>query len=263
METTKNDITILIPVHELNDETKPLFDNAIKSIQEQTILPEFVKIIVNNSNTELVEYIQNYNFGELTYSILLNNGNTDFASQINLGVDSITTEWFSILEVDDEYSKIWLKNVIEYREAYKDVETFLPIVIDVDTNGAFLGLTNEAVWALDFSTEMGILDNNSLLAYQNFNFCGMVMKKSTYQTWGGIKESFKLTFIYEFFLRMTYNGVKMMTIPKYGYKHVNLRENSLFSSYKESLSQDEARWWMSHAKKEYFYVDDRGITYKK
>jgi hypothetical protein len=36
-----------------------------------------------------------------------NSGNTDFCSQVNLGITKCETEWFSILEVDDEFKKVW------------------------------------------------------------------------------------------------------------------------------------------------------------
>ncbi|NIQ16176.1 MAG: hypothetical protein GTO02_17820, partial [Candidatus Dadabacteria bacterium] len=55
-----------------------------------------------------------------------------------------------------------------------------------------MGLTNEAVWAHEFSDEMGVIDENSLLRYQNFNFGGMVMRKDVYLENGGLKPSMKL-----------------------------------------------------------------------
>jgi hypothetical protein len=137
----------------------------------------------------------------------------------------------------------------------------MPFVVDTDAAGSFIGFTNEAVWANSFSDELGVLDLNALLTYQNFNIDGIVIKKSIYEEFGGFKPSMKLTFIYEFFLRMTYNSCRVMVIPKLGYKHVNQRPESLFNEYKNTLSLDESRWWMSQAKKEYFFVNDRNITY--
>ena len=32
-------------------------------------------------------------------------------------------------------------------------------------------------------------------------------------------------------------------------------------NYKDELSPDEARWWLSSAKKEYFHIKDREISY--
>ena len=53
-----------------------------------------------------------------------------------------------------------------------------------------------------------------------------------------------------------------MTIPKIGYKHMNLREGSIFWNYKngdEKLSQEEIKFWIDSAKKEYFFINDRPI----
>ena len=55
-----------------------------------------------------------------------------------------------------------------------------------------------------------------------------------------------------------------MTIPRIGYKHSNLRENSIFWDYKfgdKKISEQEVKFWVSAAKKEYFFVDDRDIKY--
>jgi GT2 family glycosyltransferase len=264
MEKNKNtDITIIIPVHELNKETKLLFNNALLSVVEQSVQPDEL-IIVAPKGSDVISYVNTYDFGSFKkqVKVIENDGATDFASQINLGVANVNSEWFSILEFDDEFAKIWIKNVVEYKNAHKNVELFLPIVIDVDSKGDFISFTNEAVWANSFSDELGILDNTALLAYQNFNIDGMVMKKSVYEEFGGLKSSIKLTFIYEFLLRMTFKDVRVMVIPRFGYKHVNQRAGSLFADYKENLDPIEAKWWLQTAKKEYYFPNDRKITYE-
>ena len=101
--------------------------------------------------------------------------------------------------------------------------------------------------------------------YQNFQTSGMVVKKSTYQDNGGFKPSFKLTFVYEFLLRLTYNSAQIMTIPRIGYKHMNLREGSIFWSYKNGqnkITDDEVTFWIESAKKEHFFTSDRNIKYE-
>jgi len=259
----KTNISVILPVHELNEVTKPMFQNAIQSVTDQTVRPDEL-IIVVPKGSETAKYIKAFDFGTNKKLVVIaeNDGATDFASQINYGVSVAKTEWFSILEFDDEYAKIWFKNVVEYRDAHTNVDLFLPIVIDVDSVGNFIGFTNEAVWANSFSDELGILDNNALLTYQNFNIDGMVIRKSTYDEFGGFKPSMKLTFIYEFLLRMTFKDVRVMVVPRFGYKHVNQRPGSLFSNYKETLDPIEAKWWLSTAKKEYYFPKDRQITYE-
>jgi hypothetical protein len=102
------------------------------------------------------------------------------------------------------------------------------------------------------------------MAYQNFQSSGMVIKKSTFTEMGGFKPSFKLTFVYEMFLRLTYNSAKIMTIPRIGYKHMNLREGSIFWNYKngeQKISDNEITFWIESAKKEHFFTTDRNIKY--
>ncbi len=260
---TKTNISVILPIHELDDVTKKSLDNAIKSVELQIVRPDEL-IIVVPKGSDTAKYVKKLDFGEIKKIVTVaeNDGETDFCSQINYGVSVAKSEWFSILEYDDEYAKIWFKNVIEYRAAHPNVDLFLPIVIDVDTQGQFIGFTNEAVWANSFSDELGVLDNNALLAYQNFNIDGMVIKKSTFEEMGKLKPSIKLTFIYEFLLRLTFKDVRVMTVPKFGYKHVNQRPNSLFASYKETMNQAEAKWWLQTAKKEYYFANDRKITYE-
>ena len=99
-----------------------------------------------------------------------------------------------------------------------------------------------------------------LLDYQNFQTAGMVVKKSVIENFGGFKPSMKLTFVYEFLLRLTYNSAKIMTIPRIGYKHMNMREGSIFWSYKNGqnkISDKEVSFWIESAKKEHFFNLDR------
>ena len=259
----KNNISVILPVHSLDETTKKLLENAILSVTEQIVRPDELVIVVPK-NSDVATYVKSYDYGDYKDSVVIaeNEGNTDFASQVNYGVDVSKSEWFSILEFDDEYAKIWFKNVVEYKAAHTNVDIFMPIIIDVDSTNNFIGFTNEAVWANSFSDELGVLDNNALLTYQNFNTDGMVMRKAVYEENGGFKPSIKLTFIYEFLLRMTFKDVRVMVVPRFGYKHVNQRPGSLFSDYKETLDPIEAKWWLSTAKKEYYFPKDRQITYE-
>jgi len=260
----KINISVILPVHELNDETKPMFQIAVKSVELQKVQPDEL-IIVVPKDSETSKYVKSIDYEGLSdkVTIIENDGETDFSTQMNLGVTNAKSDWVSLLEFDDEYANIWFKNVIEYRKAYPNYEIFMPIIIDTDDKGGFIGLTNEAVWAQSFSDELGILDLNALLTYQNFNIDGMVIKKSLFEDFGGFKSNIKLTFIYEFLLRMAFKDVKITTIPRFGYKHVNQRSGSLFSNYRNEMDATEAKWWLAQAKKEYYFDKDRKITYTK
>jgi len=66
-------------------------------------------------------------------------------------------------------------------------------------------------------------------------------------------------------LRLTHNGVKIVIVPKIGYRHVNLREDSLFWLYKNDetnkLKENEAKFWVETAKKEFFFNNKRDVKY--
>jgi hypothetical protein len=92
-----------------------------------------------------------------------------------------------------------------------------------------------------------------------------MIRKDTFLEIGKFKTNIKLTFGYEFLLRLTTNTPRIMSIPKIGYKHMNFREGSLFWSYKngsEVMSDDEIKFWVDGAKKEYHYINQRDIKYE-
>jgi glycosyltransferase involved in cell wall biosynthesis len=257
-------ISVILPIKTISViDFNDYFDKCINSIKTQE-LPVNELVIVHTDETSLVEFLDNYDFGNLTVKKLIWTEEPDYSKQVNYGVEESSSEWVSLFEIDDEYSKIWFKNVKRYSESYPEAQGFLPIVIDVDERGIFAGFTNEATFALNISSEMGILTNETLHTYQNFQISGMVIKKSSYLDYGGMKSSFKLTFGYEFFLRMTYNSVKFISIPRIGYKHTNLRTGSIFWNYKNGnsvLAENEVKFWIESAKKEYFFVKERDIKY--
>ncbi len=255
-------ITIILPVHRIDGDYKEMLDNALSSIEDfhndvvvTIVCPPSVKNEIGQLSDKL----------EINYTI--NSGETDFCSQVNAGIANCETEWFSILEIDDEFRPIWLKSMNEYINENKDVDVFLPIVQDVNVNGNFVSFTNESMWAYGFTEKQGFLDNEVLLDYQNYQTSGGLYKTEVIKENGSFKENIKLTFSYEFLLRLTHNGVKIMSVPKIGYKHVNLREDSLFWLYKNNdeskLKEKEVRFWLDTAKKEFFFKNKRDVKYEE
>lgn len=261
----KFDVSIILPIRSaVVRDFDDYFEKAILSLkQQQTQINELV--IVHTKEEQLVSKLSSYDFGDLNVVKYEWSEEPNFAKQVNYGISKSNSEWVSIFEFDDEYANIWFRNVKKYSEFYPDVDAFLPIVVDVDNKGVFAGFTNEATFAMSFSQEVGYLTNDTLHQYQNFQTSGMVFKKSLLDTFGGFKPTMKLTFVYELLLRLTFNSVKIMTIPKIGYKHMNLREGSIFWNYKnssEKMTDDEVKFWIQTAKKEYFFPEDRTIKFE-
>lgn len=239
------------------------FEKAILSLKNQQV-PFEELVIVHTKEQSLIDHLNSYDYGDLNVTKVLWEEDPNYCSQVNYGIKNAKGTWVSLFEFDDEYSSIWFKNVQQYVESFPNVQMFLPVVVETDEKGLFAGFTNEATFAANFSQEMGMLTNDTLQEFQNFQTAGSVFKKSIIEDFGGFKPSIKLTFIYEFLLRLTYNSVSIMTIPKLGYKHVNLRDGSIFWNYKngtEKMFEDEVKFWIQTAKREYFFTDDRVIKY--
>lgn len=260
----KIDLSVILPIKSSKAKGfEDFFNKAIESLRNQTVHAEEI-IIVHTQEESLVNFLENYDFNELPIRTLLWESKPNFAEQVNYGIKNSTKEWISIFEFDDEYSSIWFKNVKKYIDSYPSVDMFLPVIVEVDEKETFAGFTNEATFAANFSQEIGILTNETLQEYQNFQLVGSVFRKKIFQNFGGIKPSIKLTFIYEYLLRLTHNSVSIMTIPRLGYKHTNMREGSIFWNYKfgeDKMPEDEIKFWIQTAKKEYFFLDDRVIKY--
>jgi hypothetical protein len=261
----KLSLSIILPIkssksRDFND----YFEKAITSIKSQTVDIEEL-IIVHTTEESLVNHLNGYDFGDLNVTKLLWDKEPSYAEQVNYGIMNAKSTWVSLFEFDDEYASIWFKNVKKYIESFPEARVFLPVVVETDEKGLFAGFTNEATFAANFSQEMGFLTNETLQEYQNFQTAGAVIKKQVIEDFGGFKSSIKLTFVYEFLLRLTYNSVSIMTIPKLGYKHTNMREGSIFWNYKfgeNKMLEDEVKFWVQTAKKEFFFVDDRVIKYQ-
>jgi len=261
----KLSLSVILPIKSAKaKDFDELFGKAINSLKEQKV--DFEELVIVHTQEEtLITVLDNYDFGNINVTKVLWDKEPSYASQVNYGIEKAKGTWVSLFEFDDEYSSIWFKNIKKYSESYPDVQMFLPVVVEVDEKGMFAGFTNEATFAANFSQEMGFLTNETLQDYQNFQTAGSVFKKSVIEDFGGFKSSIKLTFVYEFLLRLSYNSVSIMTIPKLGYKHVNMREGSIFWTYKNGenkMIEDEVKFWIQTAKKEYFFTDDRVIKYQ-
>lgn len=261
----KLSVSVILPIKSsMVKDFDDYFNKAIQSIKDQKVEIEEL-VIVHTPEESLVNILNSFDFGDLNVVKLLWEKEPNYSSQVNFGIENAKGTWVSLFEFDDEFSNIWFDNVLKYTESYPEVQMFLPVVVETDDKGVFAGFTNEATFAANFTQEMGYLTNDTLQDYQNFQTAGSVFKKELIENFGGFKPSIKLTFVYEFLLRLTYNSVSIMTIPRLGYKHTNMREGSIFWNYKfgeEKMIDDEVKFWIQTAKREYFFPDDRAIKFE-
>jgi acyl-CoA thioesterase FadM len=265
-----SNISVIIPIHEFNEDISKYLDKAIESIIKQEKINELPKIVIVYAEAieeNIINYKDSLKFGDkLDITLLKNEGKTDYQSQVNLAVKSIEVDYFSVLEFDDEYAISYFKNVEQYIKTYKDIDVFLTIIIESNEKNEAMKFANETVWAQQFvgeNGEIGYLNINVLKQYSDFKLSGAVIKKSEFLNIGGYKSNILLTFMYEFLLRAVNNGCKIFTIPKLGYKHIMNRSGSLFDGYLKSMPMPERKFWFETAHKESNFTNDRIIDTSK
>ena len=254
-------ITTIIPVHKFDDEVKTLLEASVKS---------FVETSKNNPSDlmfvgpkEVLEQVKALNLYEAEYA---ENENAWFSAQINVAAKKVKTDYFAILEYDDEFTPIWFDNVVKYINTGDDIAVYLPLTEVFDfqhKEEGPIGYVNEAVWASSFSEKLGHFDNECLQDYLIFNTTGGVFRTKDFIEVGGLKESMKLSFWYEFLLRAINKKKDVFVVPKVGYFHIVNRNGSLATEYAQSMSDRESEFWVELARKEYLYKTDRKKTYEE
>src|SRR5690606_9238404 len=100
------DLTVIIPVHEMNETVEKYLTKAVDSVLEQTLTPYQVMFVCGTSEIEK-ELKRLFPSKKITKTKVLTvvneTGDTDYCSQVNVGVNSTVTKHFSILEFDDTY----------------------------------------------------------------------------------------------------------------------------------------------------------------
>lgn len=257
------DITVILPIHKINEEDNKYLRNSLTSYLncKSSYSHGKLKLLVISSEDAMQSVTTIVNSLMVNtnsdYSIVKNDGNTDFCSQINAAVKLVDTEHFSILEMDDEYNPKWFNMVYDWYETEASTSVFLPINVQYNEEHTKWQFGNELVWANSFSNEMGVIDFDCLENCSTFNLTGGVFNTEDYIKIGGLKSSIKVAFNYEFLLRLTDKKLKAIVIPKEGYKHLIGRNGSLTSEYEKTINDKEIKKWFDLAKCEYPYTKDR------
>lgn len=200
-------------------------------------------------------------------------------------------EMISLAEAEDSFSLKWFEISEKYSSENPEIAILLPLIKN-SLNGTFTGLLNEAAWAEGMAEEAGKVDINLLMRFNCINPLGAIYKVSSIKEYSErekdeqgeplengkylpMKKSMKLSHYYEFFLRMIYNDLKVMTVPRLGYELRIVRKETYtdstcklpqditeYSPEQGGISPEEGRYWFELAKKEYFFDEDRKKTYE-
>lgn len=212
---------------------------------------------------------------------------SNFADVFNKGFQTAVEsgyEVFSIAEPEDVYSTNWAYIAKVYAEENPEVGIFTPVIRNI-VHGAFQGYYNEACWAEGMAEVAGKYDQNLLLKFNCLTPLGAMYKVSAMTEEEDaieerddilypMKSNIKIVSPYEFFLRMTYNDILVMNVPRLGYEQRILRRDSYnpiscklphnivsMAPEKGGMPQKEAEFWQKTATDAYFVEDDELIEY--
>lgn len=256
------DITVIIPIHKIEAQDSEMVRTALNSYIENTKSYKHgaLRLLVITSKDALPSVnsvVNSFMQDRKDYSIVVNVNETDFCSQINEAVKLVDTEYFSILEMDDEYAPNWFEMMYPWYETNSSASVFLPINVVSNSDRTQWQYGNELVWASSFSNELGVIDFDCLSNCSTFNLTGGVINTDDFIKIGGLKPSIKVAFNYEFLLRATDSKLQVLVVPKEGYKHLLGREGSLTAEYEKAISNDLITKWFELAKSEYPFKNDR------
>lgn len=246
-------LTFILPIHVYNEE---LIRNVLTNLSQFT---DTTTMIV--APKDVADAIRE-NYSTFTPTFVVNDGATDYCSQVNLGVKECTTEYFSVIEFDDEYYDKWLSNFEIYSKDI-DAAAYLPIVEMVDTNRNTVALGNELAWSTSFVEDLGYLDLECLKSFYDFNIVGGIIKRDVFLEIGGLKPSMDIAATYEFLMRMVNNGHKVYVVPKIGYKHMVGREDSFIMQSKTRITQEYGEWIIKTAQVEMEYKEERDVHFSE
>lgn len=263
------DVTIIVPLHEYDDTVGKYLTEALTSVERCRKQYDKGKLPVMIVATPDVEKQLKANDAKKfiqDLTIVVNDGASDFCSQVNYAVDQVKTEFFSILEYDDEYRDKWFKQASEYFYGNESISIFLPINVQHTnrTNWGFgneFGLSNAFITDdVDDTDDIGIVNFKRMENCSVFNLTGAIFNLSDFVKVGKYKPSIKVAFNYELLLRLTNKGLKCMVVPKEGYVHEIGRAGSLTGTYNETMTQEEVDKWFELAYREYVHDTDRNKT---
>lgn len=132
---------------------------------------------------------------------------------LNEAIKKVKTSHLSILAYDDTLSERYEPVIERYLNA-TDYDVYLPMIIEKNSAGSPVGLTNNYSWTKTFTKTQGFLDFESLNKYGDYLIYGGVFKKELFEEMGYFKPSLDTMYEYEFLLRVTRNDSEVFVIPK-------------------------------------------------
>ena len=207
---------------------------VIKGVMEKPVISVFVEIPEDQrkegGESKKLEYFEGKPLPIIDEAIEINSFANIFNKTFQIAQEN-KYDFFSVVECEDEIALKWYNTAHKYAEENPDTGVFLPLIRNT-VGETFTSYLNEFCWAEGMAEAAGYYDLMSLTRFNCIHPLGALFRISpleemiegeTIEVKDGLaypmKEDFKLTHYYEFFLRLIYNAAtKIMNVPRVGYQ---------------------------------------------
>lgn len=242
-----------------------------------------LKLLKNDEQGNPVEETVEPEKGESINCKIVKKSVETFNQFYNLGFNYANAneyEFYSVIEAGDVLAYYWIDTAEKYLNEDDELGIALPLVRQ-SVQGVYASMLNEVTWVEGMAEVAGVADSNLLSRYNALNLLGGVVRVSSLieelvevkkGVYAPIKESIKLSHVYEFFLRMAYSAIKIKSVPRIGYElKTNPKDsfNPITSKIPQNLTQipvekggmsiEDAKYFIELANKEYYFPEDRGV----
>jgi len=252
------DLAVIIPSHEKTDTLLKAIDSVFAQTTHPSIVLVATKDVLSTIDDDRAQRMTLVEAGEDTsYPALVNQG-IEAAKELE-GVN-----WFTILEHDDELLPKAVENFVAYSSHDPETPVWSGLGLHVNRGNGdgppeLKSMLNDAAWAPNIMETPGTTDFNAMLR-MNFVFLnGCFFKFEVVDEVGLLKPNMKMFADYEFLLRVVYNGHDIRSIPKATHYHY---AGGKMTQDLNGTKREETEFWVTAARKEYFYEFDREIAYE-
>jgi glycosyltransferase involved in cell wall biosynthesis len=210
---TKLPISVIIPHY-----NRPrLLEEALASIQAQTLQPAEILVIDDNSSAEARREILKFKNIATIYE---NSTNVGVCETRNIGVGLAKNDWLAFLDDDDLYHPRKLERQSAYLRRHPDCDVLGGPLLRVTPQG------ETQVWGYREQRQLQLRDG---LYYTASSMCSMMIHKSAYWKVGGMDRTFRQMGDLEFGIRLLQAGCHMEILPEpmVTYRHGGRQELSL------------------------------------
>lgn len=211
------------------NEKKEWLSEAIESILDQTYYNyEFIIIMDNPNNYELIELIEKYAKYDMRIKLYINKINRGLVYSLNKALSYATGDYIARMDADDISCKERLKSQVKFLENNTQIDLCATGVVIMDEFGR--DIYNSNIYGQTHKSAGKSLIYRNIFPHGSWMFRSKIL--NDLKGYNDVEQAED----YDFLFRLISKGYKVSVIPEYYFKY-RLRENgiSFKNLYKQKL----------------------------